>query len=64
MRVPRRSWIVTSLVAAILPLVCVSAAQAQAFLPPAGKIYAGVGGQPLSAYEQAVGKHPRRAAAR
>ncbi len=58
MRVPRRSWIVTSLVAAILPLLCASGADAEAFLPPAGKIYAGVGGQPLSAYQHAVGKHP------
>ncbi len=33
-------------------------ARAQAFLPPFGQIFAGVAGQPISAYERATGKHP------
>jgi hypothetical protein len=49
---------VTSLAAVILPLAFASGAAADAYLPPAGKIFAGVGGQPLSAYRHAVGKHP------
>lgn len=31
---------------------------AQAFLPPAHQLFAGVAGQPVSGYLQAVGKHP------
>ncbi len=33
-------------------------ARAQPFLPPSGKVFAGVAGQPLSSYVAAVGKHP------
>ena len=57
-RVPRRWLRVTPLAAVILPLAFASAAAADAYLPPAGKIFAGVGGQPISAYQRAVGKHP------
>jgi hypothetical protein len=35
-----------------------SVAGAQAYLPPRHELFAGVAGQPLSAYVQAVGKHP------
>ncbi len=33
-------------------------ARGRAFSPPRGEIFAGVAGQPVSAYQQAVGKHP------
>ena len=42
-----------------IALACIAApASAQPFLPPPGKVFAGVAGQPLSSYENAVGKHP------
>ncbi len=59
--VPRRRPLVTALIAAILPLcvaITAAAAHAETFLPPPGQVFAGVGGQPLSAYESAVKKHP------
>jgi hypothetical protein len=49
--------LVTSLCTVFL-LAAGPAASAATFLPPAGEIFAGVAGQPISAYEQAVGKHP------
>jgi hypothetical protein len=49
-----RSLLVTALAAAFLP----SAGLAKPYLPPAGKIFQGVAGQPISAYQNAVRKHP------
>jgi hypothetical protein len=58
-KVPRGLRVVTATVGLILPaLVWAAPASAQDFLPPAHKIYAGVGGQPISAYQRAAGKHP------
>src|SRR5581483_555536 len=56
----RRAF-VTSLCAVILLgnlAISTKNARAQAFLPPAGQVFAGVAGAPVSAYERAVGKHP------
>jgi hypothetical protein len=58
---PRRWPLVTSIACAFLLFSCGSGAgraSAQAYLPPAGKVFQGVAGQPISAYQQAVGKHP------
>jgi hypothetical protein len=49
---------VPAIVATILFGGCASHASAQPFLPPPGKIFQGVAGQPVSSYVQAVGKHP------
>jgi hypothetical protein len=35
-----------------------SSAHGHAFLPPEGRLFAGVAGQPVSSYVRAVGKHP------
>jgi hypothetical protein len=66
--VQRRGSIVTSLNVAIVtgrgcsgPVVAgwgCSPAVAAPYLPPPGKVFAGVAGQPLSSYVTAVGKHP------
>jgi hypothetical protein len=58
---PRRLVRVTVLSAVLLlTWVCIGSpsAQAQSLLPPAGQIFQGTSGQPISAYEQAAGKHP------
>lgn len=55
--VQRRWAIVTCIVAAAGLLAGCPSALAQPFLPPAGKVFAGVAGQPLSSYVAAVGKH-------
>ncbi len=52
--VRRRSLLVTALAALILP----AAAYASPYLPPNGKVFQGVAGQPISSYQNAVGKHP------
>jgi hypothetical protein len=60
-KVPHRWRLVTALCTALLLISAARApekAGAQAFLPPPGKIFAGVTGAPVSAYEHAVGKHP------
>jgi hypothetical protein len=49
---------VTAIVATILLLVAPGPAAGAGFLPPAGKIFAGTTGKPVSAYVAAVGKHP------
>jgi hypothetical protein len=49
--------LVTACCALFLQALC-GIAQAQAFLPPAGKIFQGQAGQPVSAYVTATGKHP------
>jgi hypothetical protein len=58
---PRRLVRVTVLtVVLLLTWLCIGSrsAQAQPLLPPAGQIFQGTSGQPISAYEQAAGKHP------
>jgi hypothetical protein len=58
---PRRWPLVTPLVCAFLLLSwgwSAGQASARAYLPPAGEVFQGVAGQPISAYQQAVGKHP------
>jgi len=60
-KVRRRSLIVTALLAAFLLLsafAVASSASASAYLPPAGRIFAGVTDKPISAYTAAAGKHP------
>lgn len=49
---------VTASVAVILLGLGASSAWALPYLPPAGKIFAGETGQPVSQYVSAVGKHP------
>jgi hypothetical protein len=49
--------LVTPLAAAFL-LAGAGTAAASAFLPPPGKVFQGVAGQPIGAYEAATGKHP------
>ena len=56
-KVPRRWLVVTGCAVAFL-LAGAPAALASPFLPPAGKIFQGVAGQPAGSYEQATGKHP------
>lgn len=50
-------WVAPLTVTAVL-LASATAACAAAFLPPPGEVFAGVAGKPVSAYVQAVGKHP------
>jgi hypothetical protein len=50
--------LVTASVAAILLGAGASAAAALPYLPPAGKVFAGETGQPVSQYVSAAGKHP------
>jgi hypothetical protein len=54
----RYSRIVTSLAAAFLLFGGAPDSFADPFLPPPHKIFAGVTGQPVSSYVNAVGKHP------
>jgi hypothetical protein len=54
----RRSLLVTSLVGIFLLGAGAAGASAQQFLPPTGKVFAGVTDQPISGYVRAVGKHP------
>ena len=61
LKLPRRRALVTSLLGAFLLLlgsVGASSAAAQAYLPPAGQIFQGEAGTPLSAYERATRRHP------
>jgi hypothetical protein len=59
LKVPRPASVVTPILAAILLCVTpVSGAAANAYLPPAHELFQGVTGQPISAYQQATGKHP------
>ena len=57
-RVPRFLALVTALAASFLLSTGAGSASASAFLPPPGKVFQGVAGQPISAYEAATGKHP------
>ncbi len=57
-RVPRSCAVVTALAALFLLCAGVGSAAASAFLPPPGKVFQGVAGQPIQAYEAATGKHP------
>jgi hypothetical protein len=57
----RRLALVTLLALVILPAgsaLSAASATAQAYLPPPGQSFQGVTGEPVAAYEQAVGKHP------
>jgi hypothetical protein len=57
----QRGWrLVTPLLGAFLLLLALApaGADAQAYLPPAGKIFQGAAEPPVSAYEKAAGKHP------
>ena len=54
-----RSWrLVTPLAVAFLLAPGAGSAAAKAFLPPAGQIFQGEAGQPISSYVRAAGKHP------
>src|SRR5690349_11598077 len=60
-KVQLRRRIVTALALPILLAALAwsaGSAQARAFLPAHGQIFAGLAGQPVSAYERAAGKHP------
>jgi hypothetical protein len=57
-RVQPRWPLVTALGCAFLLTIGSGSATASAFLPPPGKIFQGVAGQPISSYVQATGKHP------
>jgi hypothetical protein len=53
-----RLGFVTSVVGVLALWASPVQVQARAFLPPSGKIFAGVAGDPVSAYQQAVGQSP------
>lgn len=58
---PRRWGMVTlACTTFLLTMTCIGSARAgaQALLPPAGQVFQGVAGQPISDYEQASGRHP------
>jgi hypothetical protein len=57
-KIRRMRLFVTSSLAALLLAVGASQASALPYLPPAGKVFAGETGQPVSQYVAAVGKHP------
>ena len=57
-RVPRRWLVVTGCAAAFLLGPGAQAALADPYLPPAGKVFQGVAGQPPGSYQTATGKHP------
>jgi len=55
----QRRWLgVTALCGAFLLAAGGGSAAGSAFLPPPGKVFQGVAGQPISSYVQASGKHP------
>jgi hypothetical protein len=56
--VRRRLLLVTALLTLILLCFGAAGASARQFLPPPGKVFAGVTDKPVSAYQLAVGKHP------
>jgi len=55
---PRRQILVTALVSIILLACAPAIASASAFQPPAGKIFTGETGDPVSSYTTAAGKSP------
>ncbi|MBV8431582.1 MAG: hypothetical protein JO244_10490 [Solirubrobacterales bacterium] len=57
-KVPRRWLVVTGCAAAFLLGPGAQAALAEPYLPPAGKVFQGVAGQPPGSYQTATGKHP------
>jgi len=56
--VQHRSPLVTALGVAFLLAIGSGSAAASAFLPPAGKVFQGEAGEPISSYVEATGKHP------
>jgi hypothetical protein len=55
-----RRWLVlvTPILACAAAALAPGSASASQFLPPAGQVFQGVAGQPISEYTQATGKHP------
>ncbi|MGI8573173.1 MAG: hypothetical protein ACR2L9_11200 [Solirubrobacteraceae bacterium] len=59
-RARARRWLMlfTGALSSIVLALSAAGASASSFLPPGGRVFQGVAGQPISTYEQLAGKHP------